>query len=58
MSAGVSPPAAHLFGNHDNQARLGHDRQLDDASQSGGDFIPALPVYWRACFYCLVNPLF
>jgi len=38
MSAVVSPPPAHLFGNHDNQTGSGHDGQLDDASRSGGDF--------------------
>jgi Fic family protein len=39
-SAGVPTPAAHLLSNHYNLTRAEYYRQLDYASQSGGDIIP------------------
>ncbi|MBI1870380.1 MAG: Fic family protein [Chlamydiae bacterium] len=40
ISSGVPAPAAHLFSNHYNQTRTEYYRQLDYASQSGGDILP------------------
>jgi len=40
IDAGVPTPAAHLLSNHYNQTRAEYYRQLDRASQSGGDVIP------------------
>lgn len=37
VRAGVSTPAAHLLSNHYNETRSEYYRQLDYASQSGGD---------------------
>jgi len=42
IEAGVPTPAAHLFSNHYNQTRVEYYRQLDQASQSGGDVTPFL----------------
>ena len=42
LAAGVPTPAAHLLSNHYNQTRQEYYRQLDRASQSGGDVIPFL----------------
>jgi Fic family protein len=42
IDAGVPTPAAHLLSNHYNQTRAEYYRQLDRASQSGGDVIPFL----------------
>lgn len=42
VSAGVPMPAAHLLSNHYNLTRAEYYRQLDRASQSGGDVIPFL----------------
>lgn len=42
LAAGVPIPAAHLLSNHYNQTRQEYYRQLDRASQSGGDVIPFL----------------
>jgi Fic family protein len=42
IDAGVPTPAAHLLSNHYNQTRAEHYRQLDRASQSGGDIAPFL----------------
>ena len=40
LRAGVPTPAAHLLSNHYNQTRSEYYRQLDYASQSGGDIVP------------------
>lgn len=40
LSAGVPSPAAHLFSNFYNQTRSEYYRQLNQASQSGGDILP------------------
>lgn len=40
IQAGVPSPAAHLLSNHYNHTRAEYYRQLDQASQSGGDVIP------------------
>jgi len=40
ISTGVPAPAAHLLSNHYNQTRTEYYRQLDQASQSGGDALP------------------
>lgn len=42
LSAGVPTPAAHLLSNHYNQTRAEYYRQLERASQSGGDVLPFL----------------
>ena len=42
IDAGVPTPAAHLMSNHYNQTRAEYYRQLDRASQSGGDITPFL----------------
>jgi hypothetical protein len=42
ISTGVPAPAAHLLSNHYNQTRTEYYRQLDQASQSGGDVLPFL----------------
>ncbi len=42
IDAGVPAPASHLLSNHYNQTRAEYYRQLDRASQSGGDVIPFL----------------
>ncbi len=42
VSSGVPGPAAHLLSNHYNQTRSEYYRQLDQASQSGGDVLPFL----------------
>ena len=42
VSWGVPSPAAHLLSNHYNQTRSEYYRQLDQASQSGGDVLPFL----------------
>lgn len=42
VSSGVPSPAAHLLSNHYNQTRMEYYRQLDQASQSGGDVLPFL----------------
>jgi Fic family protein len=42
VSAGVPTPAAHLLSNHYNETRTEYYRQLDHASQSGGDVFPFL----------------
>lgn len=42
IDAGVPTPAAHLLSNHYNQTRAEYYRQLDRASQSGGDITPFL----------------
>lgn len=38
--SGVPTPAAHLLSNHYNQTRSEYYRQLDQASQSGGEVLP------------------
>ena len=40
ITSGVPAPAAHLLSNHYNKTRNEYYRQLDRASQSGGDVIP------------------
>lgn len=40
VSVGVPSTAAHLLSNHYNQTRTEYYRQLDRASQSGGDVLP------------------
>jgi Fic family protein len=40
LSAGVPSPAAHLLSNHYNQTRSEYYRQLQAASESGGDPLP------------------
>ncbi len=40
VTSGVPGPAAHLLSNHYNQTRSEYYRQLDRASQSGGDVLP------------------
>lgn len=40
ISSGVPAPACQLLSNHYNQTRTEYYRQLDRASQSGGDIIP------------------
>lgn len=40
LSAGVPSPAAHLLSNHYNQTRSEYYRQLQAASDSGGDVLP------------------
>lgn len=40
VTSGVPGPAAHLLSNHYNQTRPEYYRQLDRASQSGGDVLP------------------
>jgi len=42
VTSGVPGPAAHLPSNHYNQTRMEYYRQLDQASQSGGDVLPFL----------------
>jgi Fic family protein len=42
VTSGVPGPAAHLLSNHYNQTRSEYYRQLDRASQSGGDVLPFL----------------
>ena len=42
VTSGVPGPAAHLLSNHYNQTRVEYYRQLDQASQSGGDVLPFL----------------
>lgn len=42
LQAGVPTPAAHLLSNHYNQTRSDYYRQLQHASQSGGDVMPFL----------------
>lgn len=42
IHAGVPTPAAHLLSNHYNETRSEYYRQLDRASQSGGDVLPFL----------------
>ena len=42
ISAGIPSPAAHLLSNHYNLTRQEYYRQLDRASQSGGDILPFL----------------
>ena len=42
MSAGIPSPAAHLLSNYYNLTRQEYYRQLDRASQSGGDILPFL----------------
>jgi len=42
FASGVPTPAAHLLSNFYNQTRTEYYRQLDRASQSGGDVIPFL----------------
>ena len=52
IDAGVPTPAAHLMSNHYNQTRAEYYRQLERASQSGGDIAPflvyALQGLWTA----------
>jgi Fic family protein len=40
VTSGVPGPAAHLLSNHYNQTRSEYYRQLDRASQSGGQVLP------------------
>ena len=40
LSSGIPMAAAHLFSNHYNQTRTEYYRQLDQASSSGGEFVP------------------
>jgi len=40
LSAGIPSPAAHLLSNHYNQTRSEYYRQLQAASDSGGDVLP------------------
>jgi hypothetical protein len=42
MSASIPSPAAHLLSNHYNLTRQEYYRQLDRASQSGGEILPFL----------------
>ena len=42
IASGVPAPAAHLLSNHYNQTRTEYYRQLDYASQSGGEVLPFL----------------
>lgn len=42
IASGVPAPAAHLLSNHYNQTRTEYYRQLDRASQSGGEILPFL----------------
>lgn len=42
LAAGVPTPACHLLSNHYNQTRAEYYRQLNYASQSGGNVIPFL----------------
>jgi Fic family protein len=42
VTSSVPMPAAHLLSNHYNQTRAQYYRQLDQASQSGGDVLPFL----------------
>ena len=42
VTSGVPGPAAHLLSNHYNQTRSEYYRQLDQASQSGGEVLPFL----------------
>ena len=42
VTSGVPSTAAHLVSNHYNQTRSEYYRQLDRASQSGGDVLPFL----------------
>lgn len=42
ITSGVPAPAAHLLSNHYNHTRTDYYRQLDRASQSGGDVLPFL----------------
>ncbi len=42
MSASIPSPAAHLLSNHYNLTRQEYYRQLDRATQSGGDILPFL----------------
>lgn len=42
VTSGVPSPAAHLLSNHYNQTRSEYYRQLDQASQSGGEVLPFL----------------
>lgn len=42
ISSGVPAPAAHLLSNHYNQTRTEYYRQLDRASQTGGEVVPFL----------------
>ena len=42
ITSGVPAPAAHLLSNHYNQTRTEYYRQLDYASQSGGEVLPFL----------------
>lgn len=42
LTAGVPTPAAHLLSNHYNHTRREYYRQLNLASQSGGDLLPFL----------------
>lgn len=47
VAAGVPSPAAHLMSNHYNETRSEYYRQLDRASQSGGDILPFLQYALR-----------
>lgn len=40
LAAGVPMPAAHPLSNHYNATRTEYYRQLEDASESGGDVVP------------------
>ena len=42
LAAGVPSPAAHLLSNHYNQTREEYYRELQRASESGGDLLPFL----------------
>lgn len=42
LAAGVPMPAAHLLSNHYNATRTEYYRQLEAASDSGGDIVPFL----------------
>jgi Fic family protein len=42
LAAGMPLPAAHLLSNHYNETRGQYYRELDHASQSGGDVLPFL----------------
>jgi Fic family protein len=45
--SGVPTPAAHLLSNHYNQTRSEYYRQLDQASQSGGEVLPFIKYAFR-----------
>jgi len=47
LAAGVPTPAAHLLSNHYNLTRTEYYRQLQRASESGGDVIPFLEYALR-----------